>query len=382
LSQYKGFYHTGYDVTRRRRLQRIGALGILPGGTVAHPPRAESLTASAATPGWGTPAAKYINANNPNPINGLGVDLGQPDYVDYGPGLVDPQWHSLTPAQVATQERYMEIYAGMVSALDAQVGELVKHLKAIGAYNNTLIVFHSDNGAEGWPLSAAQDAANAVGYQTNTGTFANLGRSGSNVQYGLRWAEVSAAPLNLVKGYTGEGGVTAPAIVHLPGQRFPLPPLHDFIHVRDIVPTLLDFADVARPSQPASGYHLATAQGSVTVPRVYAPDGRAVYAIEGKSAYSELLGKGHGALHADDPQGDEAYGRAYLTSDRYKILWTEPPLGPVDGHWQLFNIAADRGETNDISTANPHLVEQLYSQWQTYMLNNGGVEPLQPKGYY
>jgi arylsulfatase len=385
LNQYKGFYNAGYTITAARRLLRLEALGILPPGTVAHPPRPQTLTASPASPNNGTPAAKYVNAINPNPINGLGIDLGLPGYVDYGPGYVDPFWQSLTPAQVATQERYMEIYAGMVSALDNYVGVLVNHLKAIGAYDNTLIVFHSDNGAEGWPLSAAQDSANAQGYNTTppSGNFANLGLSGSNVQYGLRWAEVSATPLNLVKGYTGEGGVSAPAIIHLPGQTTELPILRDFIHVRDITPTLLDIAGVAAPNQPAPPYTLAAAQGSVQEPRVYAPDGRAVYPISGRSFLPELLGTSAGPLHAGDPQGDEAYGRAYLTDGGWKILFTEPPLGPFDGHWQLFNLAAgDRGETNDVSTANPYVVEQLYAEWTNYMLANGGVEPLRPVGYY
>jgi len=384
LSKYKGFYSAGYTVTRTRRLARQVALGLVAPGTVAAPPRAESLTASPATANNGTAAAKYVNALNPNPLLGLGTYLGSPGYVDHGPGLVDPLWSSLTPAQQATQVRYMEIYAGMVEALDHYVGVLVQHLKDIGAYNNTLIVFHSDNGAEGWPLSAAQDAANAQGYNTTpvSGNFANLGQSGSNVQYGLRWAEVSASPLKLVKGYTGEGGVSAPAIVHLPGQTTQLANLTDFLHVRDITPTLLSFAGVAAPSTAAPPYRLATAQGSVQIPRVYAPDLRAVYSISGKSFYNELKGTSAGPLHAADPQGDEAYGRAYLTSGNYKILFTEPPLGPVDGHWQLFNLANDRGETNDLSTANPYVVNQLFNQWSTYMLNNGGVEPVRPQGYY
>ena len=144
----------------------------------------------------------------------------------------------------------------------------------------------------------------------------------------------------------------------------------------------MSFAGVAAPSTAAPPYRLATAQGSVQIPRVYAPDLRAVYSISGKSFYNELKGTSAGPLHAADPQGDEAYGRAYLTSGNYKILFTEPPLGPVDGHWQLFNLANDRGETNDLSTANPYVVNQLFNQWSTYMLNNGGVEPVRPQGYY
>jgi arylsulfatase len=384
LSAYHGVYDAGYDRIRNARIGRLRELHLLHENEQPAYRRANTLTASLATPNNGTPAARYVNALNPNPVLGLGVDLGMPGYVDYGPGYVDLYWSYLTPAQMATQTRYMEIYAGMVEALDHHIGLLIKHLKDIGAYDNTLIVFHSDNGAEGWPLSATIEASNEQGYNTvpPSGNFANLGMSGSNVQYGLRWAEVSATPLKLVKGYTGEGGVSAPFIVHLPGQIRHLPMITDFIHVRDIVPTLLEFAGVSAPSEPAPPYQLAAAQGSVEIPRVYAPDGRAVYPITGKSFFGELTGSSAGPLHANDPQGDEAYGRAYLNNAGYKLLFTEPPLGPKDGHWQLFDIARDRGETTDISTQNPYLVESLFSQWQTYMLSTGGVEPIRPVGYY
>ena len=382
LSAYHNVYDAGYDAIRNARIARLRH--ILPSAHVPAAERPDELTPTPATPNNGTPSALYVNALNPNPVLGLGIDLGDPAHVDYGPGMVDPLWSDLTPPQLATQKRYMEIYAGMVEALDHNIGKLIQHLKDIGAYDNTLIVFHSDNGAEGWPLPPAVELANEQGYNTvpPSGNFLKLGTSGANVQYGLRWAEVSATPLKLVKGYTGEGGVSAPAIVHLPGQTTHLPPINDFIHVRDIVPTLLDFAGVAPPSEPAPPFTLAAAQGNVSVPRVYAPDGRAVYPISGKSAYAELQGSSAGPLHANDPQGDEAYGRAYLTDAGYKLLFIEPPLGPVDGHWTLYNLTHDRGETKDVSKQNPYMVEALFSEWVNYMMNNGGVEPARPLGYY
>ena len=108
--------------------------------------------------------------------------------MDYGPGRVNKKWSSLTADEKRLQARYMEIYAAMVENLDYNVGRLIRHLKEIGEYDNTLIIFHSDNGAEGWPLSASQEA-------TNQANFASLGKSGSNVQYGLRWAEVERHPV-------------------------------------------------------------------------------------------------------------------------------------------------------------------------------------------
>ena len=84
------------------------------------------------------------------------------------------------------------------------------------------------------------------------------------------------------------------------------------------------------------------------------------------------------------PVGDESYGRAciFRQSGQWKARWTEPPFGPLDGHWELFFVALDRGETVDLAPYLPSVVDGLSQQWQTYMTSVGGVEPLLPYGYY
>jgi len=385
LSKYSGFYNAGYEPVRARRLHRMKELGIISRDFIPYPGRAETLTASPPTANYGTPAAKYINAINPNP------PVGDPSFVDYGPGLVDPLWSSLTPAQQQTQARYMEIFAGMVENLDHNIGLLIQHLKDIGEYDNTFIIFHSDNGAEGWPLSAQQEL-----YNEQPANFANLGQSGSNVQYGLRWAEVSATPLNLVKGYTGEGGVSVPAIVHLPGQTQQYATVRDFIHIRDSAPTLLALAGIAPPTTPAppllnadgvdqnagkvvyDGRYVYPMSGLSFLDKVNDARTRPFYSFAGLNQWEETRGR---PLHLE-PVGEEIYGRTYLHKGPWKAIFTEPPLGPLDGHWQLFNIETDRGETHDLSAQYPALLQQLITDWKNYMKSVGGVEPLQPKGYY
>ncbi len=142
---------------RNARINRQKALGIIPADfnpTYAGLP--EALVAPAGTANNGTAGAKYINALN-GPAQG---------YTDYGPGLVDKAWTSLTPDERKAQARYMEIYAGMVENLDHNIGLLVQHLKDIGEYDNTFIMFQSDNGAEAWPITTADplatDTANAT----------------------------------------------------------------------------------------------------------------------------------------------------------------------------------------------------------------------------
>jgi len=111
--------------------------------------------------------------------------------------------------------------------------------------------------------------------------------------------------------------------------------------------------------------------------------GRNVYPVTGKSLVPLLEGSAAGPVHTE-AFGDEAYGRAYLFSadGRWKALWTEPPTGPVDGHWELFDVSRDRGETTDLSAQNPAVTNQLVTQWRAYMDRVGGVEPARPQGYY
>ena len=376
LSQYAGFYDAGYDVVRNRRLLRQKQLGLVPNDyTVASQPLPNALTASPASTNNGTLSASYINADT--------VQTGNTANIDYHAGVVDPNWASLTVAQKKTQARYFEIYAGQVSNLDYNIGRLIQHLKDIGQYNNTFIVFHSDNGAEGWPISTAQDT-------TNFNNFGNLGKDQfsfpagqkTNVQYGLRWAEVSATPFRLTKGFTTEGGTSVPTIVHLPGQTVQYPTLRDFAHVRDSAPTLLELAGIAQPSTPATitDVNGAGTTGVNGLPLVVY-NGRNVYPITGLSLLSELEGTSTGPLHTE-PVGEEQYGRAYLRSGPWKALWVEPPYGPADGHWQLYNIVTDRTEINDLSASNPTIVSDLYLLWKDYLHNTGGVEPKRPVGYY
>lgn len=379
LSQFRGVYDKGYDPIRAARIKRQKQTGLIPPDFTVFAGRPESLAPATASANNGTPAAKYVNAINPNP------PVGDPGYVDYGPGVADPLWSSLTPVQRQTQARYMEIFAGMVANLDNNIGLLIKHLKDIGEYDNTFIIFHSDNGAEGWPLSAAQESFNQ-----QPANFANLGASGSNVQYGLRWAEVSATPLNWVKGFTGEGGVSVPAIVHLPGQKQQYTTVRDFIHIRDSAPTLLELAGIAPPTKPAPPLVNASGVDQNAGKVVY--DGRYVYPITGRSFLNKArLAQGDSRglrspasappLHPE-PVGEELYGRTYLVKGNWKAVFIEPPLGPKDGHWQLYNIALDRGETKDLSGQYPTLLQSLIKDWKSYMTSVGGVEPLRPKGYY
>jgi len=377
LHNYTGKYDAGYDAIRDARLARQKQLGLIPADFTPFAGLPETLTRSAATANAGTAAARYINAVH-GPAQG---------YTDYNQGYVDKKWGSLSPLEQKAQARYMEIYAGMVENLDHNVGLLIQHLKDIGEYDNTFIMFQSDNGAEGWPIDSGADPTATDEANAQSPVYDSLGAdngqtNAKNIKYGFRWAEVSATPFSLTKGYSGEGGVSVPAIVHLPRQAQQQPTIDDFTHVTDNTATFLAVAGVQPPGTPAPpSINPSTGIDQNKGKVVY--DDRYVYPVTGISLLPRLQGQSAGPVHTA-AFGDEAYGRAYLRSadGKWKARWTEPPLGPLDGHWELFDVSTDRGETSDVSAANPDVVTTLTTQWQDYMSSVGGVEPLQPKGYY
>ncbi len=333
LSKYRGKYDVGYEVIRERRLKRMKQLGIIPANFKANP---------------GVPSKEY------------------------------PRWSELTPEQQKVEARYMEIYAGMVENLDYNIGLLIQHLKDIGEYNNTFIVFHSDNGAEASPRLGTQGPPPGGGgggfpggARGNDNSFDNLGKSGSWVQYGLRWAEVSAAPFRLFKMFTTEGGISVPMIVHLPGQVKELPMLDTYAYITDMAPTLLDLAGVAQPGQPAPA-SIDTSTGVNKNAGMVLYKGRDVYPMSGLSMLEVLEGKKDGPLHTT-PVADEYDGEGFLQDGPWKAVLVQQPFGP--GYWQLYNTNADKGELNNLASQDPARLKKMIEEWQAYMKKIGGVMP-------
>ncbi|WP_212627034.1 arylsulfatase [Pseudomonas sp. PP3] len=304
LDKYKGRFDQGYDSVRLARIERMKSLGLM---------------ASDAQPA------------KPLPVN---------------PKL--PGWEQLSPEQQRVEARKMEIYAAMVDNLDHNIGRLVDYLRKSGQYDNTLIVFMSDNGAAGENHARFYPP----GPRTDN-RYANLGQKGSQIDYGLRWAEVSAAPFHLFKGTTAEGGISVPAIVHLPKALRRQGVERGVARVDDLAPTFLELAGIALPT--AVDKH----------------------PITGKSMLPMLAGKG--SPHATDSLAGELFGNAYYREGNLKLLGMRPQAGFGDNaqplQWQLFDVAQDRGETTDLAAAQPQTVQRLKAAWLKYAQQVGVVFP-------
>lgn len=318
IAAQKGRYDEGYDVIRARRIERMKQLGMLPQGFVENP--------------------------------------GLQSVAQGGTGK--KRWSELTDGERARQARAMEVYAAMVSNLDANIGRLVQYLRDTGQYDNTLIFFMSDNGPDSNPAAGANVTAST--------DLESMGRPGSTVAYGERWAEVSAAPFRGWKTFTGtEGAVSVPALVKMPGNTQPRRPLVAAALVRDLLPTFLDIANVPIPGNtyaghaivPISGVSLRNAlQSNASSPQVRPPS---------DTIALEYLGQGY--VHRDDG---------------WKLSRTAVPGVPMatyeDMPWRLFNMNTDRGETHDQAAERPDIVEALKKEWDRYVGENGVLVPQTP----
>jgi arylsulfatase len=268
-----------------------------------------------------------------------------------------PRSTSFAPAARVMQGRKMELYAAMVEYMDDQIGRVFDYLKEIGEYDNTVVIFISDNGAEGNDLRAmVAGQAGSMGFLHGMNNFAedghnSLGRKGTYAEYGPAWAQVSMTPFRIYKGWVSEGGIRSPLIVSGPGVKGG-DELNKqaVLHVMDIAPTLLELAGVQYPS---------TYQGREIAP------------MQGKSWVGMLHGSTQSPRSPSDWLGWELFGNRAIRQGDWKISWLYQPFGTYD--WQLFNLAEDLGEQHDLAAKFPEKRNELVALWEEYVKTNGVI---------
>src|SRR5581483_6607142 len=161
----------------------------------------------------------------------------------------------------------MEVYAAMVERMDWNIGRVIDYLTETGELDDTVVIFLSDNGAEGaiveaMPLRGPQIAAQIEKYCDNS--LDNLGGPTSYIWYGPRWAQAATAPSRLHKAFTTEGGIRVVGFVTWPGFARQAQIGTAFATVMDIAPTVLELAGTAHPST-YRGRDVAPMRGSSLV---------------------------------------------------------------------------------------------------------------------
>ncbi|MEH6586201.1 MAG: arylsulfatase [Halioglobus sp.] len=313
IAKYKGRYTEGWDQLAQNRLARQRELGLLAEGV--------------------EPASR-------------------PDWV--------LAWDKLSSEQRAQRARDMEVYAAMIDYMDESIGRLLAYLRSNGKYDNTMIVFMSDNGPSKTSIAdylalggAAEDFV-----KTFDNSIENKGRPGSSTDIGPGWAFASATPLRLFKGYVTQGGIQVPAIIKPAGGRVDSDRIVNTpLHVTDLMPTFLELARVTYP-QKYNGFPIPKQAGLSLLPLMSAA-GTAQFTRRGL--------------------GWEAYGMdAWLEGD-LKLVRLPAPYG--SGEWQLYDLGNDPGEITDLAKKMPEVVAQFETKWLAYARTNEVVHPDKPVAY-
>ncbi|CAG8291816.1 unnamed protein product [Penicillium salamii] len=289
------------------------------------------------------------------------------------------EWDSLTPEERKLSTRAMETYAGMVDSIDVNIGKVIEYLKKIGEYDNTFVVFMSDNGAEGAALEAipvlGADIKSAI-HKYYDNSYENIGAYNSYTWLGPLWAQASTAPSRLFKGFPSQGGILVPCVIKPPASDFPLISPgsfnRSFTTVMDFVPTFLDLAGVSLSQ--------ATTNGTRAMIKFR---GRNVHAVRGKS-WVPFFSRGESiegneiwAIHSSSEAiGWELHSRAALRKGDWKIVHfakVQGGAGEGDDGWELFNVIQDPGEMSDLAQNEPEKLQELLKCWDEYVIECGIV---------
>lgn len=244
--------------------------------------------------------------------------------------------------------RRMAVYAAQIECLDRNVGKIVAKLKEKGAFENTLILFMSDNGGnleemhDPGPLGQSALFTPHVtmdGKLVHVGNLPSIMPGGADTyqSIGIPWGNVANTPFRMYKHYTQEGGISTPFIAHWPAglQLGKSPVTHEVAHETDIMATLLDLAGTSYP---------ATHGGNDILPTV------------GTTLVPIFSGK----PRAERNFFWEHEGNAAVRMGKWKLVSSYP------NYWQLYDMEADRTELHDLAEQYPDRVRAMaaaYEKW-------------------
>ncbi|WP_395649779.1 arylsulfatase [Brevundimonas sp.] len=301
MTAVRGRYDAGWDAVRRERLDRQKASGVAPSGAVL-PERDANV----------------------------------------------PEWSTLPPEQQALHARYMEAYAGVVRRIDWNMGRLMKALKDLQLDENTIVAIMSDNGGspDAGPNGSPNLLAGGAGGVTPTQAHAMIDEIGGRdtcVAYSTGWAMASCTPFRMYKHHTFGGGVADPLIVRWPkGVKAPGELRRQYLHVIDLIPTLMDAAGI--------------------VPLTTTPAGARAKPIEGLSVAATLSDPAAPTVRRE--QYFEMEGKRAYHADGWEIVSSRQYGQPLDvDRWELFDVSTDYNQTTDVSAEHPDKLSELDRKW-------------------
>jgi arylsulfatase len=316
IDKYKGAFDDGYDAYREWVLARMIEKGVLPEGT--------QMT----------------------PFNPLPEEAANPaDHVR--------PWAELNDDERRLFARMAEVFAGFSEYTDAQVGRIVDYLEETGQLDNTIIFYCADNGAsgEGSPDGSVNENKFFNGYPDdlaeNLAMIDTLGSADTYNHYPTGWAAAFSTPFQMFKRYSQySGGTCDPMVVHWPKGIAAKGELrHQYHHSVDVVATVLDVIGIAMPEsyrgvpqRPLDGVSMKYSFDA-------APDGPTRKSVQ----YYSML------------------GTRGIWKDGWKAAAVHAPLSGKghfdDDVWELYHVAEDRSESNDLAATHPEKLQELIAAW-------------------
>jgi arylsulfatase len=245
----------------------------------------------------------------------------------------------------------MAAYAAMIDRMDQSIGRLVAALKRLGQYEDTLILFLSDNGGcaefmaeDGWAKFFPDETLD--GRKITMGNVPDL-RPGDVLtyqSYDKPWANVSNAPFRLFKHYVHEGGISTPLIAHWPNRIAGGLVAHEPCHVVDVLPTILA----------ATGSSYLSELG-----------GHAIQPLQGESFLDLLVGDD---WRREQPIFFEHEGNCAIRKDNFKLV------RQYGSDWELYDMDADRTELHDLAGRHAPLQAGLLSEYQDWAEKSGVLD--------
>ena len=248
-------------------------------------------------------------------------------------------WDSMTEEEHADASLRMAVYAAMTDRIDQNLERLIDYLKQTGDFENTLIIFTSDNGASA-ELVFDVDGNAEIGIEHPIGTvgrWASLGES---------WANVSNTPFRLYKNRSHEGGSASPMFMHWPDAiANPGRIITANTNLIDILPTLLAVAGANYPEIDHKGSPPPPLEGLNLRPYLSSPQ----------------------ILKRDGPVFNRWQLGRSVRAERWKLLsYAAEGQTAEDGEWELYDMAHDRTETTNVADEHPEIVADMavaYDAW-------------------
>lgn len=301
IAKYKQRYRKGWDAVRRERLERLHKIGMLDCKLAAREPEVIAP--------WSFPKDKLEAMIGPGESNRAVA------------------WEDLTEEQKEFQATKMAIHAAMIDRMDHEIGRVLDQVKRMGALDDTVILFVSDNGASAEQIIRGDKHDPA----------APLGSGKSYLCLGPGWSTAANTPFRLHKSWVHEGGISSPLVVHWPAGLAARNELrHNPCHFIDILPTVIDLAGGNGFSPKWNGQTAPPLPGTSLAP-AFAKDGVVTH---------EFL-----YFHHMD-------NKAIRVGD-----WKLVAKGK-GGPWELYNLKTDRHESANLANRHPEKVRAMAALWQ------------------